>query len=71
MDEICVDIEEASRRIGLGRSQTYELVMSGEIASFTEGRRRLVPVSALHDWVQAKLAAVSAATALANRANDQ
>jgi excisionase family DNA binding protein len=71
MDEICVDVEEAARRIGLGRSQTYELVMNGEIASFTEGKRRLVPLSALHEWVRAKLAAGSAATALANRANNQ
>jgi excisionase family DNA binding protein len=48
---LAVDIPEACRLTGLGRSKLYELLSTGEIRSITVGRRRLIPVAALRDWL--------------------
>lgn len=56
-----VSITEAARIIGLGRSKTWELVASGDIFSVREGKRRLVPTSALNDWAAKKMAEAGAA----------
>jgi excisionase family DNA binding protein len=42
---------EAGRRLGVGRSTIYELILTGELASFTIGRRRLIPAAALERLV--------------------
>ena len=55
MDELLIPIEEAARRIGVGRSHFYEMLRRGEIVSVRLGRSRRVPVSALEDFVQQKL----------------
>lgn len=56
-----VNVSEAARIIGLGRSKTWELVASGDIFSVREGKRRLVPISALNDWAARKMAEAGAA----------
>lgn len=40
--------------VGLSRSAFYPLVMGGEIPSFVCGRRRLVPIAGLREWVERK-----------------
>ena len=50
MDEILVSVEEAARRLGVGRSLVYELLASGQIPRVKIGRRTLVNVQALLLW---------------------
>jgi excisionase family DNA binding protein len=53
----CVDIAEAARLLGVGRSTTFRLVADGELASFTVGRRRLIPVYAIDAFIAQRLGA--------------
>lgn len=56
--EVMVDVPEAGRRIGLGRTKTWELVRTGRLETVRVGRRRLVPVDAIDTYV-AELRAAS------------
>lgn len=63
-----MSVEEAGRRLGIGRSLMYELIASGQIAAVKVGRRRLVPVQELRDWVARNVSAVTlAVTSTRNR----
>lgn len=42
-----LSVEEAGRRLGVGRGLAYELARRGEIPSLRLGRRLVVPVAAL------------------------
>lgn len=55
MDKLLLTIPEVAHRLGLGRSFTYQLVMSGEIPSIKLGRARRVPVTALEEFIAARL----------------
>ncbi|HEX6757978.1 MAG TPA: helix-turn-helix domain-containing protein [Propionibacteriaceae bacterium] len=44
-------VEEASVALRLSRSVLYELIRSGRLRTVKQGRRRLVPVSALAEYV--------------------
>jgi excisionase family DNA binding protein len=46
-----IPVEEAARRLSIGRTIMYDLVMSGELATVKIGRRRLVPVKALDAYI--------------------
>ena len=46
-----VSVEEAARCLGLGRSAAYEAARRGELPTRRIGRRLLVPVPALLDWL--------------------
>lgn len=50
-EPITVDVATAARLVGVSRAALYPLVMSGDIPSFKLGRRRLVPVAGLEEWV--------------------
>jgi len=52
LSSILVSMDEAAATLGIGRTQTYELVMSGKIASVKIGRRRLIVRSELESFVQ-------------------
>lgn len=43
-----VTVEEAAKRLGIGRNQGYEGVHRGDIPSIKIGKRILVPVAALN-----------------------
>lgn len=49
-------VEEAAEALRLSRSQIYELIRSGRLRTVKEGRRRLVPVTALTEYVEGRLA---------------
>jgi excisionase family DNA binding protein len=53
-DRIAVRIPEACRMIGIGRSKLYELMETGEIETIKIGVSRLVVVSSLQAFVQAR-----------------
>jgi len=44
-------VDEAAAALRLSRSSVYELIRSGQLRSVKQGRRRLVPVTALADYV--------------------
>lgn len=46
-------VSEASDWTSLGRSRIYELMAAGAIRSFRVGGRRLIPESALREFVEA------------------
>jgi excisionase family DNA binding protein len=50
-DEVLLTVDEAARRLGMGRTYTYTLVLRGELASVKLGRSRRVPVQALQEYV--------------------
>lgn len=55
--------EEARVRLGGIAQQTiYELLNSGELASFTIGKRRLVPAAAITDYIARRMAAAKPPT---------
>ena len=44
-------IPEAMRLLSMSRSVIYELIRCGRLKSVTQGRRRLIPASAIADYV--------------------
>ena len=48
---LTISVEEAAALLGLGRTATYEAARRGEIPSRRLGRRVIVPVPALLDWL--------------------
>lgn len=44
-------VEEAAEALRMSRSVVYELIRSGRLRTVKEGRRRLVPVTALTEYV--------------------
>lgn len=44
-------VEEAGKKIGLGRGAAYGAVRRGEIPSVRVGKRLFVPVEALERWL--------------------
>lgn len=47
---------EAAERIGISVAKMFELIAAGEIESFKIGSRRIIPVSAIDDFIARKLA---------------
>ncbi|MCA1846511.1 MAG: helix-turn-helix domain-containing protein [Actinobacteria bacterium] len=48
---VTISVEEAARLLGLGRSAAYEAARRGELPTRRLGRRLLVPVPALLEWL--------------------
>ena len=48
---VLYDVGEAAEALRLSRSALYELIKSGQLRTVKAGRRRLVPVSALEEYV--------------------
>lgn len=53
-----VAAEVAAEMLSIGRTKIYELIGRGELASFTIGRRRLIAVEAIDEYVAARMAEV-------------
>jgi excisionase family DNA binding protein len=49
--KLAYSVEEACQALGIGRALAYELLMSGRIHSIKVGARRLIPASALADFL--------------------
>jgi excisionase family DNA binding protein len=54
---VTVSVGEAARLLGLGRSAAYEAARRGELPTRRLGRRLLVPVPALLEWLGAAVVA--------------
>lgn len=48
---LTVSPEEAANLLGIGRTRLYEELGSGALPSFHVGRRRLIRLSAIEDWI--------------------
>ncbi|MZE52426.1 excisionase family DNA-binding protein [Streptomyces sp. SID5770] len=57
-------VEEAARRLRIGRTLCFRLIGSGELESVPVGRLRRVPPAAVHDYV-ARLRAANRSAAAA------
>src|SRR5262245_31951118 len=51
---LAVTVDEAAEMLGVGRATLYKIVMRGEIESFTIGRARRIPITALEEYAQIK-----------------
>lgn len=47
--ELAVSVEEAARRLHIGRSLAWSLVWEGRLRTVRLGRRRVVPVKVLEE----------------------
>lgn len=54
---LVVSVAEACRLLSLGRTSVFELMKTGELASFRSGRRRLIPRQSVFDYIDKQLAA--------------
>lgn len=48
---VTVSVEQAAHLLGIGRTVTYDLVLSGELRSVKIGRRRLVVRASIAEYV--------------------
>jgi excisionase family DNA binding protein len=54
---LLLTVEEAAKRLRLGRTLVYRLISSGELESVTVGRLRRIPAECLAEYVAALRAA--------------
>jgi excisionase family DNA binding protein len=50
---LAVSPSEAARLAGIGRTTLYEAIGSGALRSLKMGKRRLITIDALRDWLAA------------------
>jgi excisionase family DNA binding protein len=50
-EKIAYSTTEGAQALGIGRTHMFELLRRGEIASVKSGRRRLIPATALDDYL--------------------
>lgn len=53
-------LAEAAEDLRCSRQHVYNLVKGGELASLTSGRRRFIPVTAIRQYLETRLAESSA-----------
>lgn len=53
---LTITVDEAARRIGIGRNATYDLIRAGRLPHLRVGRVIRVPVRSLEEWVEAEAA---------------
>lgn len=51
-DRLLVSVPEAAKALGVSRTVLYDLISSGDLTTVRIGRRRLVPVATLMDFVR-------------------
>lgn len=55
-DQLAYGIDDAARRLGLGRTTTFAEIAAGRLKSFRVGKRRLVAESSLREYVADRMA---------------
>ena len=56
---LCHSMDNAARRLGVGRTKFFELVAAGEVQTITVNRRRIVPERSLVEFIDRRLAEVA------------
>lgn len=54
-EPLLVSIDEAARMLGVSHRMTIKLLDAKELRSLKVGRRRMVPVSAIHEYIAERL----------------
>ncbi|MFC3982467.1 helix-turn-helix domain-containing protein [Streptosporangium jomthongense] len=54
---LLLTVEEAAKQLRIGRTQMYQLVMTGTVRSVLIGRLRRVPIECLREYVTDLMAA--------------
>ena len=50
---LAVRVEDAAKLVGIGRTEIYKAIKGGSLASLKIGKRRLIRVEALREWLAA------------------
>jgi hypothetical protein len=58
-ERLLVRPRTAWRMLGCGNTRGYELINSGELVSFLDGRSRKVTVESIHQYIARKVAAAN------------
>ena len=58
---LLLTVDEAGRRLSLGRTSVYALIRTGELPSVSVGRNRRIPATSLETFVSSISAAQPAA----------
>ena len=53
--KLALDIKETSEAIGIGTTNLRKMVKEGKIPSYREGKKIMIPVTALEDWINHKV----------------
>lgn len=56
VEPLNVGVDECAAMLGLGKTVTKRLIATGQILSYLEGRRRVVPVSAIREYQEQRVA---------------
>jgi excisionase family DNA binding protein len=51
-DRLLLRVDEAAKTLGIGRTLTYRLILSGELGSVKVAKARRVPRAALESYVR-------------------
>ncbi|KIQ62002.1 excisionase [Kitasatospora griseola] len=52
---VVLKIPEVMAALGMSRGKVYDLIRARKLKSFTEGRSRRIPLTAVHDYVRTKM----------------
>lgn len=52
MEKIAYSVSELGKALGIGRSSAYELIHSEGFPAVQIGRRLIVPIDALNEWLK-------------------
>ena len=59
IDPLAHSPDRAAQRLGISTRAVYMHIASGELRSFKDGKRRLIPDVELHRFVQRRMAAAA------------
>jgi len=51
-EKYCLSVEEMGKKLGIGRPKAYELSRMKGFPAVTIGRRTLIPIKALEEWLK-------------------
>ena len=60
IEPLLVSPHDAWRMLGCGNTRGYELINTGELVSFKDGRSRKITVELIHQYIARKIAAAGA-----------
>ena len=53
--KLALDIKESSLAIGVGTTNLRKMCKDGILPSYKEGKKIMIPVTALEDWINQKV----------------
>lgn len=60
-EKITLTVKEAGKRLGCGNNKAYELVRSGRLRSIQLGKKFLIPVREIDDFLEREMSLAEAA----------